>query len=401
MPRASEFASINPVILRWAREASGYDIGGAASKIKVPPERLLAAEQLTEKLSIPQLRRAAALYGRPVDIFYLPEPPAAIPEPKDFRTFGNAASAQSALTPNIRLEWRRALLKRVAALELFAEQGEKPPTIRIRAKSNEDPDEVARRVVAWLDIASQKSPSRRQSDNLLNFWIRVIEAQGVLVFQSSDFEIEEARGLSYWAKELPFILLNGRDSHRPRLFTLLHEFAHLLLHEAGSACDPLRGGVNQSPTESFCNRVAAAILIPLRELLEHPRVIRHRTFPRVWSDAEIQSLADIFGVSRQVLLIRLQHLGLTTSTFVQSRLEAFEEEFRQGSGPNKPKAASTGAPPPYVMALRDNGRGFCRLVLTAVDSNVISEIDAANYLGLKAKHFDSVRDALVRGRVVG
>ncbi|HEX8228041.1 MAG TPA: XRE family transcriptional regulator [Chloroflexia bacterium] len=395
MPGVSEHASINPDLLRWARETSGYSLEAAAKKIDIDPSLLLRAEQVTATLTVPQLRKAAVAYKRPADIFYLSEPPAPLPQPRDFRTVGNTNAQNPELTPDMRLEWRRALLKRATALELLAEQGESPPTISIKAKISEDPEGVAQRVTNWLDISAPKRPYNRAPRLMLNNWIRLIEAHGVLVFQTSGIEIEEARGLSYWAKELPFILLNGKDAYRPRLFTLLHELVHLLLRETGSACDPLRSGVNLSPIETFCNRVAAAILIPRENILEHPLVIRRTSVRQRWPDSVIQKLADKYGVSRQVLLIRLQHLGLTDSLFVQNRLEAFEEEYRR-SELNKPKVVRTGGPLPSSIALRDNGRRFCRLVLTAVDANVISEIDAANYLGLKTKHFDTIRDAIER-----
>jgi Zn-dependent peptidase ImmA (M78 family) len=396
----AEYASTNPTLLRWARETSGYDVPEVARRIGVKPDKLERAEQFTEMLTIPQLRNLAQVYRRPIDIFYLPEPPASLPEPQDFRTVMGAFPQQLNLSPKLRLVWRRAHLRRTAALELLAEQGETPLSIDIRARASEDPDVVARRVTRWLNITQDNRPYNREPREMLNMWISIIEARGVLVFQSSDFEIDEARALSYWAPQLPFILLNGKDLHRPRLFSLLHECAHLLLREAGAACNPMRSGANLNPVERFCNQVAAAILIPFEDLHEHKLVAHRQSVPASrWTDSDIQVLANAYGVSRQVVLLRLLDLKLAENTFVQEKLLELEAVWQ--SHISEPKPETSGGPPPFRMALRDNGRRYCQIVLSAVDRNLLSEIDAADYLNLKTKHFDRVRDALEAGEVVG
>lgn len=390
----SEYASINPDLLRWAREVSGYDVAEAAQKMQIKPERLVAAETFTDMLTIAQLRRVAEVYKRPVDIFYLPDPPEQLPAPRDFRTLGNQPSQQANLSPKLRLEWRRAFLKRKTALELFAEQGEQPQPIQLTARLDEEPEVIARRVTAWLNIPSENLPYNREPRKMLNAWIGIIEKKGVLVFQSSRFDVNEARGLSYGLDQLPFILLNGKDQPRPRLFTLLHEFVHLLLGQSGAACNPLLGSMNVNPTESFCNKVAAAIIIPRESILSEAASLG-LTSSESLDEGDIQYLANLYGCSRQVLLIRLLDMGLAANTFVQSLLDTYENEFKssyanEDAVPNN----SPGGPPRFRMALRDNGRKFCRLVLDALDAQHISELDAADYLELKPYHFERVRNAL-------
>jgi len=55
-----------------------------------------------------------------------------------------------------------------------------------------------------------------------------IESSGVFVFLSS-LNVDEVRGLSKWEKGgPPAILVNLADSTAARLFTLMHEYAHLV-----------------------------------------------------------------------------------------------------------------------------------------------------------------------------
>lgn len=392
----SELTSINPVILYWARETSGYGLDEAARRIGIKPDRLAEAEKATNILTLAQLRKAALTYKRPIDIFYLPEPPSPLPSPKDFRTIGNEIAQ---LSPKLRLEWRRALVKRGTALELFAEQDELPPDFEMSVKLGEPTENVAAQIAEWLGTVYSNRSRDLAPRTILNEWIRMIESRGVLVFQSSSFDIEEARGLSYWAEQLPFILLNGKDTPRARLFTLLHEFVHLLLRQAGAACNPLQVGARANPVEIFCNRVAAAIIIPKDLLLSLPTVQRYKATSEPWSDSDIQTLTTLFGCSREVLLLRLLSLDLVSNIFVDMKFAGYEieyEQFRRNAASKK----KSGGPPPFRMTMRDNGGRFCRLVFAAIDRNLISEIDAANYLGLRPSHFDDARYALARNEVL-
>ncbi len=46
----------------------------------------------------------------------------------------------------------------------------------------------------------------------------------------------EMRAFSLYYDVLPVIMVNGSDAPRGRLFSLLHEYVHLLLH-TGGLCD--------------------------------------------------------------------------------------------------------------------------------------------------------------------
>jgi Zn-dependent peptidase ImmA (M78 family) len=70
----------------------------------------------------------------------------------------------------------------------------------------------------------------------LNAWIGQIEERGILVTQMSDVSIEEARGFSIGRYPLPVIAINGAETSRGKLFTLLHEVVHILLRRS-ALCD--------------------------------------------------------------------------------------------------------------------------------------------------------------------
>ena len=98
----------------------------------------------------------------------------------------------------------------------------------------------------------------------MNGWRRALEASGIVVFQMTVSE-EEARGFSIYAENLPAVVVNVKDAPNGRLFTMLHELAHLALRQAG-ICDLREDQTGQVPhyVEVFCNYVAGAALIPGR-----------------------------------------------------------------------------------------------------------------------------------------
>jgi Zn-dependent peptidase ImmA (M78 family) len=88
----------------------------------------------------------------------------------------------------------------------------------------------------------------------------------------------------------------------PGQYTLIHEYAHLLARRPGIS-DLNR----RNPVEVWCNRFAAAFLMPiiaLRQVLPN-----WPDRPQEWPDATIHAAARSLNVSAQALAIRLEDLG--------------------------------------------------------------------------------------------
>ena len=85
--------SVNPEILRWARETAGLSLEDAAAKLSLggarglAPEQRLAAYEIGEhEPSRPLLVRMAKQYRRPLLTFYLTKPPRLGERGEDYRT---------------------------------------------------------------------------------------------------------------------------------------------------------------------------------------------------------------------------------------------------------------------------------------------------------------------------
>ena len=111
------------------------------------------------------------------------------------------------------------------------------------------------------------------------------------------------------------IFVNQGDWINARIFTLLHEFAHLVLAREGAICDPWRMAPKPSSqsVEGRCNRLAGAVLVPGDHLRVQPEA---RQIAVELDDTEVITLLGALGnryrVSGQVVWYRIHDLGLVS-----------------------------------------------------------------------------------------
>jgi Zn-dependent peptidase ImmA (M78 family) len=175
---------------------------------------------------------------------------------------------------------------------------------------------------------------------------------------------------------MPVIMLNGADAPRGRLFSLLHEYVHLLLHTEG-LCDvstDLRATSENRQFEARCNAIAAEILMPSASVLALPAVIEHRP-DEPWKLHELLVAARPFGVSAESFLRRLVTLGKATLSEYQT--------FRATQAPGGPTREKVSGGSFYYNKARDLGKGYVRTVAGAHSRALIDSSTAAEYLDVK------------------
>lgn len=373
MAHAKTLAIVKPELLVWAREDAGYDVETAARKIGVKPERLAACEQGQDRLTVNQLRNLSNVYKRPLAFFYLPAPPQSAIHVKDFRQFSE--EEQQNLSPELRLELRKAKARRDVALGLSDDLDITPNVFKASASLDESAETVGKRIRDVLKVTFEKQLKIHGDYGALNFWRDVIEAAGVLVFQAS-LDKRQMRGCSMWFSPLPIIIMNAKDAPYGRVFTMAHEMCHLMLRSAG-LCD-----LGNDRVEVFCNAAAGEALVPSELLLQESAVRNNGTHG--WSDEVLQNLSNRYSVSPEVILRRLLTVNKTTEDFYQSKKREWAKSAKTVSG---------FAPVP-LKAVAASGKTFVRLVLDSYHQNKISSSDAAQYLGVKLKHLGNIENAV-------
>ncbi|PXF61788.1 MAG: hypothetical protein C4B59_02770 [Candidatus Methanogaster sp.] len=245
------------------------------------------------------------------------------------------------------------------ALNLIEDLYGKLPGFKHEISITDDPEMVGSQIRDILKVDSEKQKKVSGKYGAFNLWRAAIESAGVLVFQSTGVDVAEMRGFSINELSLPVIVLNSGDTPNGRIFTLLHEFAHIMLKEGG-ICD-LNEDYDLPPEkqriEIFCNHVAGAALIPREELLNEDIVIR-KTYGGDWNDDELSTLAKRFKISEEVVLRRLLICGLTTNSFYKTKRDGFRKKYEVIS-----KKSRGGFAPPDILAISRVGRAFVKLVL--------------------------------------
>ncbi len=376
----------NPALLVWARESAGLTADSVAKKIDVKVDRIRAWESGQERPSVAQLRNFAAATKRPLAVFYLGEPPSTFDALHDFRAGANAGDRGS-ISPELAFEIIKAYDRREWALELMSDLQITPANFGVGLRMGEDAEIAAGKIRAALEVRTTTQSQWRVDNEAFREWRSLLEHHGILTFQATNLELDEARGFSISLRPLPVVVVNIKDAYRGRIFTLLHEVTHIALNDGG-ICD-LDDNQRRNASariETFCNRVAGAILFPRSELLAASEVRNHRATDMTWSDSELQSLSRRFGGSRDALLVRLLTLGMTSESFYYKKRDEYKIEHAKWREQRK-----EGFAPPHVVSLSSAGPLFTSLVIENFNREHITASEVSDYLQVRIKHLPEIQ----------
>lgn len=392
-------ALVEPRMLVWARTSASMSLEEAARAAGVTEEKLVAWEAGSDTPSIPQLKKLANTYKRPMSVMFLPEPPQDFMPLKDFRHLPDVGAR--VLSPKLAFEIRAAQERRDIALEILEDLDEPPPQFEVTAHLTDEPEVAAARLRERLGVGVATQNRWRDPNKAFRAWRDAIENAGVLVFALSgahhQIPLAEVRGFAIADRPLPVVVVNGQDGQHGRIFTLMHELAHIALglsaiensFEPGDVLPPAERAI-----EAFCNKVAAATLMPQAAISADDIVRRKPSGLTSWSDEEIEELAKRFSVSREALVIRLGQIGRAPAAFVQQK----RAEYRRFYADLADEEASVGrGPPPHIQLLSHIGRSFARLVFQGYYERRLSLNSVSAYLGTQAKHVGKVEQAAFSG----
>jgi Zn-dependent peptidase ImmA (M78 family)/DNA-binding XRE family transcriptional regulator len=389
-------ALANPKLLVWARESASLTEEAVAKKIGVKAERIRAWESGQERPSVAQLRNFAAATKRPLAVFYLAEPPDTFDALHDFRA-GTAAEVPAAASPDLAFEIRKAYDRREWGLELMSDLQLNPPTFDVRLRLDEDIEIAGGKLRAALGVRTEMQSRWRVDYEAFREWRALLEHAGILTFQATDLELDEARGFSISLKPLPAVVVNIKDAYRGRIFTLLHEAAHIALNEGGICdLDDNQRRNASAKVEAYCNRVAGAVLFPKTDLLATSEVRNHRSTEMTWSDGEIEALSRKFGGSREALLVRLLALNRTNEKFYYGKRDEYQRAYAEWR-----KQRKEGFALPHVVSLSSAGPLFTALVIENFNREHITASDVSDYLQVRVKHLPEIQRDYSGSELVG
>lgn len=378
-------ASNNYQILVLARESVNLSIHQASLAIGISDEKLRLAESGEHTLTLAQLRLAAKAYQIPFGYFYLkkfPEVGKASPIPDLRLVPGNVGVEHHKLNSEI----KKCRDRRELFLELAKDLDE--PSIKFKTVTSGDFSAIAMRIRTRLGI-NEEDVSRLNYEDAFSYWKEKIENDGVLVYESQYLpEVTGVIGAAIFYEERPIILVKrGGSSNERKLFTLLHEYAHLLFGKSAinDIASQSIGYLNniESKLEADCNSLAAEILVPSYK-------IDIANLEKLSLKEKMERLAQEFRVTYSTAAVCLKRLGLITGSdlaeLLDGRNRAFIEKKHSKSGEIR-------IPREHIMR-QDIGKPTFKLVLNAYASGLLNVFDTSSILNLRVKKIDKLVSGL-------
>jgi hypothetical protein len=337
----------------------------------MPVKRLIDAEAGGSPLTLNQARKAAEVYQRPFAMLFLPAPPAEDPIEVQFRRLRHAPA----------LPWppaMRALAREVPALQeevdALLEAIEEEPRWAEAADvftSARDLEEIGSRLRGLIGVSvdDQKAAARTdpQGFRVFRVWREAIEDLGILVLQDGSLTLDYMRGFASPHRHVPALVINTDDDVRARLFTMLHELAHLFWSVADEARYEELAGTALMPATTFSADFAAAP--GATTLLQ-----------------KIDATARLYGTTPDAAAVRSGWLGLAPWDAIHNVRQQIR---RRGGARSKATGGNF-----YRNVVARMGPRLVSRVLAAVDESAISELAAARLLGIRVERFDELRREL-------
>jgi Zn-dependent peptidase ImmA (M78 family) len=303
--------NLNPSVIKAFIESSGFSIEEVAQKSKIQKELLEKGE-----ITIPQLKRLSEVLKRPLVAFFSDKVPE-LPRTIDYRL-----NRGKAISPQVFLAQRRLLY----LLHKLKEMGVKNsiiPTFR----SIKSPFELAKLFRNYLKIETIKNEKPRVA---LDKYKQVLEDKlKILIIEYPlrplrEKGLDDVRAFSVVYYGLAGIVLNEYDFPTVKLFSLFHEVCHILRRSSG-ICSMEYETEQKYKEESFCNKFAAEFLVPYDDIKNELEKLKGYDSDEHISEV-VDSFSKIYAVSKQVILLRLLHLGILTDKKFSILIKKFKEE---------------------------------------------------------------------------
>lgn len=385
-------ALVTPTLLRWARERRGMSREQLFKSTRYPPELLDAWEEDEARPTLAQAEKVASVLHVPLGYLFLDAPPE-LPLPiADLRIIDPNRREEMSLDCRqllddclVKQDWYRDFLlgEDVAPLPF-------PGSYTVSSKA----DDIAADISSVLNL-SQLAGTRSRASTWEAYRRELIsrtEDAGVTVICTGvvgnntrrTVSPEECRGFALPDPIAPLVFVNSRDYEVSKIFTLIHELAHIWIAQGGvSNVNPeeLRDTKGLTAIERLCDQTAAEVLVPRAEIQS------------LWSrsemlDAQIRDLSTYFRVSGIAVLRRAKDLSLIT-----------DDEFFEEVGVLQ---ARTAARPPRkggdfrnLFPLR-SGRNLSDAVLVATVNGQLPINESARMLAVKPR---TIRNAIERSGI--
>lgn len=300
---------VNPKVLQWARTNRRLTIEAAAARLEWPREKLEQIEQSTEVANDDLDKMASAYRLNPATLWMPDVLPADRYPPReidDFRTHAHMEREPLTMATQLKVENAFELIDLLIEVNDADDEVAPRPLLPTRDLTD-DARRAAARERGRIGLKIDAQLGWEKDKEAFLHWREVVEAQEIIV-QKTTLHEKSVRGFAITKSGYGFIAVDSTDDVPARIFTLFHEYAHLLLRKSGIS-DQNRS----TRVERWCNQFAAAFLMPADDFVEQYRLRFPKGGPA--SDYQVGVMAKCFHVSKSATAIRFEELGLAPAGF--------------------------------------------------------------------------------------
>jgi Zn-dependent peptidase ImmA (M78 family) len=379
VPRPT-YVPINGEVLEWAMEQAGVNDVELAERCGTTPDVVADWREGELHPTKTQFNQLVARLRRPSGIYFLAEAPEDDPVIRAFRGPPGSQRARTLTDAEVRALQTAERLQKVARW-VRGHRGDAEvaiPRVAPDAPVSGLALTRAHRFLEWRVNDQFAASSTPEAARLLR---QRLESVGVLVLHFS-MKREGCRGFSLYDDVAPVIAVNSAYTTGARIFSYLHEYAHLA-HGAGSICSKLP----DSNLERRCEGFAAAFLMP-KAALERYIDDSFGEGATIGTTSEVARIARRFKVSLRAAAYRLERINRARSGLYH-RVDK-DADFKGGSGYSQ----DTGAP---AIRLREWGAGYAELLFEAERRGLLGRTDVLEYMNLSNGELSDLRARVAVG----
>ena len=378
----SNKVKVKKEIYEWAIKESQKDFGEIKAKFKNIEDWI---NQESEP-SFRQLEELANYLKVPFGYMFLNRPPKTDVIESEFRSIGNKI-------PNISKNLKYTIYDMSRKQDWISEYRKdngwgRVGSDRFNMLNRNNHSKYAKEAKEFLNL--DEFWYRNYNDNRIayNFLREKVESKGIIVMQNGivgsntrrKLDINEFRGFMLYDEFAPLVFINTNDSQTGKIFTLVHEYIHILFEKEDVFIDADLNG--NSKLENKINKITAEFLMPRLHIKNY------------WNEREnklsqIEVLGKLFNVSRLALAIRLKELKLIEQPLVEKINEMTERDLE-----NRRNISSEGGDYWTTYKSRYSNK-FIETVIQGAESGDITYSYAFNLLNVKAKNYDILKEDMI------
>lgn len=313
---------VNPDILRWAIEESDRDYLEVIERFPNIDKWINKDREPTMR----QLEEFSRFTYTPFGYMFLSKPPKPYKSSTEFRTINNKLPNMSKnlkdtikdmeIKQNWLIEYRKELGYEI--LDIFKEFE------KWESRFKDNYRKLAKVSLDLIDMDYDRILSIKNDRDYYKILRNRLEDVGISVFQNGvviqnnyrTLDIKEFRAFALPNKIAPLIFINNNDSVRGKIFSLVHEYVHILYNE-----DDMYVGRDYSLDEELINNITAEILIPENYILDN------------WNEGleelnQINELSRKLKVSKHAISIRLLKLRLITEEILEEVIKETNKNLK-------------------------------------------------------------------------